>query len=151
MRRSFAVLTASAVLVVGATATFAQPVAPIPFQPAVPPPAGIASPPGWRGDDAIATLERLLRDRGFGEDVAFGPMDAFAPGDDGPRAAVGTGDVRLDAPIGARQPEAWFVYTAAGGWWVWDYGAAAPADRLAEIQDQMVQRQARARGATTTD
>jgi hypothetical protein len=154
MRKLFTV-AAAAVALAAASAVFAAPppqvappaqirVAPAPAL--VPEPAASSGAP-WSHDAAATTLQRLLRDRGYGEDVLFGPMTAWAPGDDGYLDAPRTGDPRLDAPLGGRPAGAWFVDTNAGGFWVWDYGAAAPADRLAEILEGARARQGRLLGA----
>ena len=88
--------------------------------------------PAWLDDEswAISTLRRQLRRRGFDPDVTAGPMLALPPGqasllDFGPDEPSGLLDTGL-------QPDAWLVLTNAGRWWLWETGAAAPADRAAE-------------------
>jgi hypothetical protein len=52
-----------------------------------------------------------------------------------------SGDEALGVlPAGAFQPEAWLIETQAGRWWLWDYGAAAPADRRAQVQEAEARR-----------
>jgi len=154
MRKLLTVAAVAGALAAGSV-VFAAP----PPQVAPPAPIRVAPPPAlapepvassgapWSDDAAATTLQRLLRDRGYGEDVLFGPMAAWAPGDGGYLAAPRTGDPRLDAPLGERPAGAWFVYTNAGGFWIWDYGAAAPADRLAEILEASRARRAGLLGA----
>jgi hypothetical protein len=105
-------------------------------------PAAAESAPAWLEAEstAIATLRRLLRRRGFDPDVTAGPMVALPPGqvtvlEFGPDGGTGA---LLDAGI---QLDAWLVETNAGRWWLWETGAAAPADRAAEqARDQAPRR-----------
>jgi hypothetical protein len=97
--------------------------------------------PAWLEAEsaAIATLRRLLRRRGFGAEVTAGPMLALPPG----QATVlefggdGDGGALLDTGL---QPDAWLVETNAGRWWLWETGAAAPADRAAELARDLAPR-----------
>ena len=94
---------------------------------------------------ATGALRVLLRDRGFGPDVTAGPMTAMAP-------SVGLADRwlssqdELDALVGPDQPEAWLIQTDAGRWWLWESGAAAPADARAEVYQTHATRRALAEG-----
>jgi hypothetical protein len=93
----------------------------------------------------IPTLRRLLAGQGFGADVVDGPMGATPPGQATPLDFAG--DDALDLPLDAGiQREAWLVQTAAGRWWLWEYGASAPADRRADLAQDRARRQAGAEG-----
>lgn len=87
---------------------------------------------------AIAMLRQQLHRRGFDASVTGGPMQGVPPG--AASAADFDGDGDMGVPIGQVQSAAWLVWTDAGRWWVWEYGAAAPADRrAARLQGQIGQ------------
>jgi hypothetical protein len=97
------------------------------------------------GVQAIGALRVLLRDRGFGPDVTAGPMIALPPGAAvyGARPAP---DDEMEALVTPYQPEAWLVRTDAGRWWLWESGAAAPADLQAEVHQLVAELRARDEG-----
>jgi hypothetical protein len=151
MRRLFTartaiVVAASAALTLGTTASLSAqvfPPLPAPRPPALerPTPVGLAYHfTRATGRDAaellpIAGLRVLLRERGFGPDVTAGWMAATAPGKATDFVPYGL-DPEVDALIGGVvQPDAWLVQTVAGRWWVWEYGAAAPADERAALYE----------------
>jgi hypothetical protein len=80
---------------------------------------------------AIAMLRPRLHRRGFDSSVAGGPMLGLPPGEVTLEDFVGDDDT--DLPVGQVQSAAWLISTNAGRWWVWEYGAAAPADRRAAL------------------
>ena len=88
---------------------------------------------------AVARLRSMLARRGFGTDVLAGPMTGRAPGLTAawPEALAldYVVDDDMDAMIGPVQNDAWLVFTAAGRWWLWTYGVAAPADRRAQAAE----------------
>jgi hypothetical protein len=90
-------------------------------------------------------LRRLLAAQGFGADVVDGPMAATPPGQ--ATRLDFAGDATLDLLLdGGMQSEAWLLETEAGRWWLWEYGASAPADRRAELAQDRALRRARAEG-----
>jgi hypothetical protein len=53
----------------------------------------------------------------------------------------------IEAPSSpAHQPDAWLVQTDAGRWWLWESGAAAPADLRAEVYQTHAARLAQVEG-----
>ena len=72
-------------------------------------------------------------------------MTALAPG------AVAYGaqpapDDEMEALATPYQPEAWLIQTDAGRWWLWESGAAAPADLRAEVHQLAAALRARDQG-----
>ncbi len=96
-------------------------------RPAAPPPAMAY---GWSVEQVAATLRASLRDQGFDKEAVLGKM-AVLPPRNRPDA-----DPLEEPPAVAAlawPPAAWAVVTDASGvWWVWEYGATAPADELAK-------------------
>jgi hypothetical protein len=164
MRKMLAAKALAAALTVAAvTAASAQllpPALPAPPVAPAPPPTG----PAFRGDAGIpaapvglayyhavaaqtpgfdpeeetaaSALRLLLRGRGLGPDVLAGPVAVEPPG-----------SPELGAPLpGGPQPGALLVQTGAGRWWVWNYGATAPADQRAAVHDAHARRAAPAEG-----
>lgn len=127
---------AGAVALITVSASQAQVFPPIFPRPAAPP--AVAPAPAERAPIAelpqVATMRKLLAGRGFGADVTAGPMVAYAPGEARPFENSIDAEMGI-LPAGAFQPEAWLIETGAGRWWLWDYGAAAPADRRAEMEE----------------
>lgn len=77
-------------------------------------------------EGAIALLRARLSDRGLAASALAGPIGASQY------------DPALILPVDDRAQDtiewldqAWLVGTSVGTWWVWDYGATAPADRAA--------------------
>ena len=146
MRKPFIALAAAGGLTLATVTALQAQIAP-PFfaRPAAPP--AVAPAPAERAPIAelpqVATMRKLLAGRGFGADVTAGPMVAYAPGEARPFEFSGDADMGI-LPLGAFQPEAWLIETNAGRWWLWDYGAAAPADRRAATQEAQVRRNASA-------
>src|SRR4051812_21120761 len=121
MRRQLTSLAAAASLAVATVSSIsAQVIAPVlrPPAPAIQP--VLTSP---LEPLAASILRELLADRGFSAAVAQGPMATRAPGTATPSDFVGVAD--LDVQLGRMQPEASLVWTEAGRWWVWGYGATA--------------------------
>jgi hypothetical protein len=92
----------------------------------------------WTADDAILVLRSHLADRGAGPNVVNARMGASRY------------DPALVIAVEQRAREdliwpdgAWQVGTGLGAWWVWEYGATAPADREAL---ELEQRLTRSRG-----
>jgi len=113
---------------------------------AVPRPPAAANPPAaWTGDQAIGRLRVLLAGRGFGADVTAGPMVAYPPGNAWPLDFTTDGELEAVLSSGL-QAEAWLIETNAGRWWLWDYGATAPADRRAQAHEDVARALARAEG-----
>ncbi|TAK22675.1 MAG: hypothetical protein EPO26_10430 [Chloroflexota bacterium] len=88
------------------------------------------SSPAWGEDSAIAIVRRSLRRRGFGLDVAGGPMAVVLDRHHPDAAAAIEGGEAIEL-ASAWPSDASIVLTAAGRWWVWEYGAVAPADSQA--------------------
>jgi hypothetical protein len=97
----------------------------------------------------VTSLRKLLADRGFGPSVAEGPM--LYQGSDGASNFDYVVDAEADPLIGHDPAGAWLVWTAAGRWYVWDYGAAAPADARAVSYEHLAREQARAEGRLNVD
>jgi hypothetical protein len=93
---------------------------------------------------AVGAMRVLLRDRGFGPDVTAGPMTALAPGAELYDLLLSSDE--LDALVVPYQPQAWLIQTDAGRWWLWESGAAAPADMRAEVYQTHATRRAQAEG-----
>jgi hypothetical protein len=168
MRKMLAAKTlAAALTLAAATAASAQFLPPaLPAAPAAPAPPPIApavrndadapaahyharaaQTPGFDPEEemAAAALRLLLRERGLGADVLGGPMAVVPPGSVG---AFSPGhDPELDAPLSVGPHlGAFLVQTGAGRWWVWEYGAVAPADQRAAVHDAHARRAAPAEG-----
>lgn len=147
MRKQIVSLAAAASLTLATVSSISAqvvgPVFPLPA-PGVPPvPAPIEASPFDEGA-AIAVLRPLLAGRGFDESVARGPMFAIPPGQ--VSGADFHGDPEMDAPLAGIAAGAYLVWTEAGRWWVWEYGASAPADQRAAVYETHFRRQAAERG-----
>jgi hypothetical protein len=126
-RGTVALLAVSAAMaVVACAAVLGQPapagVAPRSAEP--PRPIATTGTRGWTGDAAVAALRSRLRVRGYGPEVAAGPMlarwDAAAP--PSPLA----GEPALPLSLRRSTPGAWLVATEAGAWYVWEAGDRGP-------------------------
>jgi hypothetical protein len=148
MRKPFLSLAvAGAVALATVSASQAQVSPPIFLRPAAPP--AVAPAPAERAPVAelpqVATMRKLLAGRGFGADVTAGPMIALPPGQATPLDFERDGEIDAMLPSGL-QAEAWLIETNAGRWWLWDYGATAPADQRAETYQTHAQRHGSAEG-----
>jgi hypothetical protein len=151
MRKVFmSVAAAGALAFAAVTASQAQVMPPV-FPRTAPPPAmAPVPPPASVGTSAIPTMRRLLAGRGFDADVVGGPMMELPPGQATAEDFGRDGELDTLLPIGV-QPAAWLVATDAGRWWLWETGAAAPADARAETYQAHVLRRARAEGRFVGD
>lgn len=141
MRKQIVSLAAAASLMLATvSSTSAQvvgPVLPLPA-PGLPPAPSQAS--VFDGDAAIAALRPLLAGRGFDRSVVRGPMFAVPP--DLASGADFDGDPEMGGRLGAAVDRPYLVWTEAGPWWVWEYGAVAPADQRAAVYETHARRQA---------
>jgi hypothetical protein len=93
-------------------------------------------------EQLLAILRRNLRRRGVPAELLSGPT-VVVPRRDHPDAEMAIEGAE-EAELARSWPQgAALVLTAAGRWWVWEYGSMAPADALA----RSLQTQAGARGS----
>jgi predicted metal-binding membrane protein len=91
-----------------------------------PPLTASVAPGTWRAADAVAALRSSLGGRGATDRLVRGRMEASRFD---PALEIAPGE-RAKADL-TWPAEAWLVTTADGRWWVWEYGATAPADAAA--------------------